>query len=197
MLSLSTTQSVWFSTKCTFCLGKCITCIYLAWKCLKFTANQCEKLKTPLWPGISTDLGNSCTSWFTKFTGFCISESWSSQICFVLFRRCSRCWSSAGVDKEMPCEDSYRWVVHCSPGPAQQNSHNFSSSPYWNGAPFSHMRFFFYATSFKQGGFSFASSQGFFLFEIVVCLESRLVQLPYLLNILRPLKREGKFIIGS
>ena len=39
--------------------------------------------------------------------------------------------------------------------------------------------------------------KAFFLFEIVVCLESRLVQLPYLLNILRPLKREGKFMIGS
>ena len=37
----------------------------------------------------------------------------------------------------------------------------------------------------------------FFLFEIVVCLEPRLVQLSYLLNILRPLKREGKFMIGS
>ena len=31
------------------------------------------------------DLGNYCTSWFTKFTAFCISVSWSPQICLSFF----------------------------------------------------------------------------------------------------------------
>ena len=169
------------------------------------TKTRCVELASKFPPHLTGSRPKELPSIFTLAFYFRVREKSSiknlwklvSANLFVLFRRCSRCWSSAGVDKEMPCEDSYRWVVHCSPGPAQQNSHNFSSSPYWNGAPFSHMRFFFYATSFKQGGLSFASSQGFFLFEIVICLEPRLVQLPYLLNILRPLKREGKFMIGS